>query len=391
MAAGIEVHRVKTQSPWFARRLAVLVISLACYARAAAPVNDTCAGALVISNSFPYLTPVVDLLDATTNGDPQIEPCFEGVVSRSVWYRFTPLVTADYTISTCTDTATTLLDTVMAIYTASGACNGFSLLACVDDDCGLRAAMAERLNAGTTYYIVVWNNGNTIFSSGTTVQLRVSPPPPVPNDLCAGALAVPGAGPFPYLTPVSDTRLAGVAGDPPVPACATPVGLDRSVWFRFTPAASGKYNFSLCGDTATTVYDTFLAIYQAASCSGPFTRIACNDDHCTFQSALTTNLVAGTTYYIVAWDPDPDRAVGESLIQLRVAGTVPRITSGRRLLDGSYELRFNVNFAQRYTVEAASDLLSLWSSIGTITNGSSVFVDTNAAPNPRRFYRLSTP
>jgi hypothetical protein len=75
---------------------------------------------------------------------------------------------------------------------------------------------------------------------------------------------------------------------------------------------------------------------------------------------------------------------------LRVAGTVPRITSGRRLPNG-YELRFNANFAQRYTVQAGNDLLGTWNSIGTITNGAPVFVDTNAIALPRRFYRLRTP
>ena len=361
---------------------------------AAPPVNDTCAGAIVISNAFPYLTPIVDVADATTNGDPVLPPigdCLSGPASRSIWYTFTPVVTTNYTISTCTDTTTTLPDTVMAIYLASGPCAGLSLFECADDACGIRAAIETVLEAGTTYYIVVWNSGNIVISGNTLVQLRVSPPILAANDTCAGAEQIPAAGPFPHLTAFADTRLAGRSGDPPGPSCNTPVGLDRSVWFRFTPGSSGQYNFSLCADTGTTVYDTFLAIYSASSCSGPFTRVACNDDACEFQSALATNLTAGTTYYIVAWDPDPERAVGESLIQLRVAGTVPQIASGRRLLNGQYELRFNANFAQRYTVQAANDLLGTWNSIGTITNGAAVFLDTNAMTFPRRFYRLRTP
>lgn len=379
----------------FLRRLigktAVLIATLLAWQiDAAPPVNDTCAGALVISNAFPYLTPIVDVADATTNGDPVLPPigdCLSGAASRSVWYTFTPLVTANYTISTCTDTATTLADTVMAIYLASGPCANFSLFECADDACGIRAAIETQLQAGTTYYIVVWNSGNVIISGNTLVQLRVSPPIVAANDTCAGAEQIPAAGPFPHLTAFADTRLAGRVGDPPNPACGA--AFDRSVWYRFAPAASGAYNFSLCTDTGTTIYDTVLAIYSATSCTGPFTRVACNDDACEFQSALTTNLTAGTTYYILAWDPD--HTTGESLIQLRVAGTVPRIASGRRLPGGSYELRFNANFAQRYTVQAGNDVLGTWNSIGTITNGAAVFVDTNAMTLPRRFYRLRTP
>jgi hypothetical protein len=378
-------------------RAIVLAAIVICAARihAAAPTNDTCAGAIVVPDNgpFPYLTPPVDVSGATTNGDPvlPLPQCRSGSVSHSIWYRFTPATTATYTISTCGDTVTSLPDTVMAVYTASGACGGFSLLDCADDTCGIRAAIELQLTAGTTYYIVVWNSGDTLlFPNATTVQLRVSPPPPVLNDTCAGAEVIPDSGPFPYLSSVADTRLAGKTGDPPSPNCAS-LTPDRSVWYRFTPAASGTYNFSLCNDTATTVYDTLLAIYSAPGCSGPFTRVACDDNACEFQSAITTNLTAGTTYYIVAWDPD--HTTGESLLQLRVATADPRITSARRLDNGSFELRFAANVSQSYTVEASPNLGSSWAQIGSVTptNSSPVFVDVNTSSFSRRFYRLRSP
>jgi len=373
---------------------AIVAVFCAATVYATAPANDTCTNALIVPNNgpFPYLTTPVDVLDAATNGDPVLPPigdCRSGSVSRSVWYRFTPAATANYTISTCTDTATTLPDTVMAIYTASGNCTGFSLFECADDACGIRAAIERQLNAGTTYYIVVWNSGDTIlFPNATTVQLRISPPQPVPNDTCAGAQAVPDSGPFPWLSPVADTRLAGKTGDPPAPTCAS-LTPDRSVWYRFTPTASGTYNFSLCTDTATSVYDTLLAIYSANSCSGPFTRVACNNDACEFQSAITTNLTAGTSYYIVAWDPD--HTTGESLIQLRVASAAPLLTSLTRVANG-FELRFTANVSQHYTVDATATFGAGWSQIGSVTptNSTAVFVDT-AAPPQQRFYRVRSP
>jgi hypothetical protein len=384
---------------FFARlvsRVAVVVAALATVnGFAAAPNNDLCANAIVVpaSGPFPVLTDPVVVSLATTNGDPAlppIGPCRSGSVSRSIWYRFTPSVTALYTVSTCTDTTTTL-DTLMAIYTASGNCTGFSLVDCGDDECGVRAAIETELNAGTTYYIVIWSSGSSIPAGNPAiVQLRISPPPTVPNDTCAGAVVIPDAGPFPYLAPASDTRLAGKVGDPPAPPCAGGA-LDRSVWYRFNPAASGTYTLSLCGDTGTSVYETYLAMYTAASCSGPFTLTACNDNACEFQSAITTNLTAGTTYYIVAWDPD--HTEGESLLQLRVANAVPRITSAARLPNGSYELSFGANVGQHYTVQAAPAITGTWANIGTLspTSGNAVFTDTNAATFTRRFYRLRSP
>jgi len=146
-----------------------------------------------------------------------------------------------------------------------------------------------------------------------------------PNDTCAGAEIVPGAGPFPYLSGTYDITDATIAGDPPVPSCQANVS--RSVWFRFAPTESGLYSFSLCGDapTTTTVADTVLAAYSASgSCAG-FSEIGggCDDDSCSvgdLQSTISSlQLTAGTTVYIVAWQfgntPPP---AGSSAVQLQV-------------------------------------------------------------------------
>jgi hypothetical protein len=84
---------------------------------AAAPPNDTQAGAQLIPGSgpFPYLTTPVDAAGATTLGDPATLVC-GNTVSRSVWYRFIPGETATYAISTCDDTGTTVANTVLGLY-----------------------------------------------------------------------------------------------------------------------------------------------------------------------------------------------------------------------------------------------------------------------------------
>ena len=65
---------------------------------------------------------------------------------------------------------------------------------------------------------------------------------PPPNDLCSGALVVPTAGPFPYLTPPVDILDATVTNDPPAASCQPFVG--RSVWFVFTPSVTTNYTIS---------------------------------------------------------------------------------------------------------------------------------------------------
>src|SRR5262245_54426460 len=81
---------------------------------------------------------------------------------------------------------------------------------------------------------------------------------PPANDTCAGAVIVPGSGPYPFLSPLVDLAEATTAGDPPPPTCQSNVS--RGVWFAFTPAIDNEYTFSLCPDapTGTTVDDTVL-------------------------------------------------------------------------------------------------------------------------------------
>src|SRR5262245_66569538 len=81
-----------------------------------------------------------------------------------------------------------------------------------------------------------------------------------PNDACAGAAAIPDAGPFPYLSAVYDVAEATTGGDPATPACQTSVS--RGVWFRFAPAVTTDYYFSLgaYAPTGTTLAATLLPV-----------------------------------------------------------------------------------------------------------------------------------
>lgn len=306
----------------------------------AAPSNDLCGAAELIPGGgpFPYLSSVVDITDAGTVGDPPSPSC-QSSVSRSVWYTFTPASTGAYTFSVCSDapTATTVEDTVLSLYFATGTCTGLAEVSggCDDDTCGagaLQSAIANiNLTAGTTYYIVAWSYGTAAPLPGAgSLQLRVvrnAPPGPAPpNDRCDGAELIPGGGPFPYSTSITaDLSSATTTGDPPAPSCQPNVS--RSIWYSFTPAVGGRYTFSVCADETmgTTVDDTVMAIYAAtAACSG-FLEVpaGCDDDSCASEAAQSRvtgiSLAAGTRYYIVVWKyATAAPAAGNTAVQLRV-------------------------------------------------------------------------
>ena len=295
----------------------------------APPFNDECSGAVSIPDTgpFPYLTPIVDITSASTNGDPEFPTC-GSTLSRSVWYRFSPDTSGMYGFSVCDDTATTVHDTVMALYQSLNGCSGpFSEIGCNDDACGLRSGMTAALTKGRVYYLVAWQFGTDAPLPGeTAMQVRVSKLLVPANDNCSGSIVIPGRGPFPHFTVISDLTLAGTNGDPSPPSCQA--NLSSSVWYQFTPATAAVYRISTCiGETATTLKDSVMAVYTSPGCGGPFVEVACNDDGCGSQAALTVSLAAGTAYRILVWVYDTTGPpIGGSDVQLRVARVLmPRV------------------------------------------------------------------
>ena len=234
---------------------------------------------------FPYLTPVVDITSATTNGDPVLDPSLFpiGTVSRSVWLKFIPQTAGTYSITTCSDegTSTTVPDTVMGIYTSASPCMGPYTLQGVlgDEDCGPgghQAAVTRDLAAGTTYYIVVWKYCDSGSCGSNSLQLKISPSATVANDTCATAKAVwlniPMAGTS--VNAKDDYRLSA-------PSCFTGIGQTassapgRDVVFRFTAPTSDNYSVRA---RSYNVAQQNLVLYATSSCpstGGVFTATEC--------------------------------------------------------------------------------------------------------------------
>jgi uncharacterized repeat protein (TIGR01451 family) len=309
-----------------------------------APANDQCAGAEVIPGAgpFPFTSAASDITAAGVAGDPPPNTC-QPDVSRSIWFSFTPAATGYYSFSLCADapSLTTVPDTVLALYSSSGACTGLSQVAggCDDDSCSVgdlqSIVTGHQLVAGQSYYVVAWQFGSAVPAPWEeTIQLVVThdgaPPAAPPNDQCGGAEAIPPAGPFPYLTAlVPDISSATTLGDPAGPSCQPDVS--RSLWYAFTPAASGAYSFSLCADgpTGTTVDDTVLALYSSSGTCAGLAELpaACADDTCAValgQSVISgATLTSGQTYYLVAWKFDlPAPLAGHTAVQMRVTQTL---------------------------------------------------------------------
>ncbi len=144
-----------------------------------------------------------------------------------------------------------------------------------------------------------------------------APPAPPTNDNCATAIAI---GALPFLAPAIDISLASNAetGDP-IFSCGT---VRRTIWYTFSPTLTGSYTFQTCTGSApaTTVVNTAIGVFSGDCATGTYTQEACNTNGCGTRSTVTTNLTAGTTYFVVLGRLGTDDPVppSESALSFRV-------------------------------------------------------------------------
>lgn len=308
--------------------LAMLLLCVPLQAAAPLSTNDTCATAVTIPGSgpFPYWTPVIDISNATTNGDPTL--LFEDgtnffnyqtSLTHSVWFKFTPTLTALYTLSLGADTVTTIDDTVLAVFTSTGgACAGATNLYDYADDPGpLHAALTTNFSAGVTYWIAAWVGPiEDVTNQTLNLQLRVTRPLVPTHDNCVGAIIIStNAGLTNVLTLTNDTTLATDGLNDPDVFCVSGF---RSVWYKFTPTNTAWYFFSNGADTATTIDDPAMALFVSASCPGSTaTAYQCNDVTLG-RDLISARLTNNVTYYLSVYDNSPDPVPGETSLQIRV-------------------------------------------------------------------------
>jgi len=194
----------------------------------------------------------------------------------------------------------------------------------------------------------------------------INPTATPPNDECSGAINIPGNAGFPVFSPVVDITEASIGGnEPPLPSCLEfdDTGVNRSVWFTFTPQDSGPFVISTCENTptATTVQDTVLTLYTSNGSCGGFVEVppngrtvfGCEDNNCdpdvNGQAVIATSLTANTTYYIVVreglnngYQAIDETGLGD--VQVRIERTALPARAGDVLIS---EFRLSANRSSR--------------------------------------------
>ena len=108
------------------------------------------------------------------------------------------------------------------------------------------------------------------------------------NDLFGSAVIVSGV-PFAATLSNIDATTEPLENVNP----CSPIG--ATVWYRFTPSASGVYQ----ADTFGSALDTVLAVYTGSALDS-LTNVGCNDDSGGLQSKVAFTATGGTMYHIQA-------------------------------------------------------------------------------------------
>jgi PKD repeat protein len=257
--------------------IALLILTVASLALAQ---SGTALAAALPNDDFANATPI-STLPFTVSGDlngttaEPGEPQFCSTQVQTIWYAFTPAVNT--TINADLNGSDSGVG--FSVYQSSG--SGFSsldFLGCV----GFGGSSTFTAQAGTTYYFQI----GSVQTGTANFQFHVQVIPPPANDDFANATPVSAV-------PFSDTVNHAIAAtiEPGEPFPCFGGNQSGSVWWAFTPSATGSYSASFEGVLVST-----LAAYQGTSLAD-LNQVGCG------SSVLTFHATAGVTYFIRAFGP----------------------------------------------------------------------------------------
>ena len=147
------------------------------------PPNDSCSGALVVTN-YPY-TNSQSTEFATAQGDPS-PGCTMGGFGRGLWYQFTAPSDGEMVVDTFGSSFKPSFETYV------GSCGSLTGIGCNDATIGTAAPVTNSVTAGMTYYILAGGYTNVAGASSGTLVLHLA--------------FTPAPGPPKILTPVLDSN-----------------------------------------------------------------------------------------------------------------------------------------------------------------------------------------
>jgi len=259
------------------------------------PVNDDCAGAVVLPLNGSCVNTTGNTVSATQSQAAIACTGFTGNADDDIWYRVDLAVPSDLNIRvSATGTA---MDPVVQLF--SGSCAGLTAQFCEDRSITGGSELISRSLGVGAYFIRVFHYGLGTGAGGghTICAFSTSPAPRPVNDDLTGALTVPFVvdcspqGPYTSLnaTRTHTNSLTPVVGNS-----------NDDVWFKFV-ATSGFVNITVQGGSG---YNPVLQMFEITgnkTVTGEFPAVN-NTAGNGSEEVIYYGLTVGATYFIRVYD-----------------------------------------------------------------------------------------
>ena len=232
----------------------------------AAPANDTCATAAVVS-TLPYSSGAIAIGGAGDDVDVGCNAPASTTTRGGVWFSYTPAAACTLSITQSDPTTAA----VIAVFT--GPCASPTQVLCAGNGF-VNENPTLSVQAGVTYRILVGRYEASTASPADQVNVGIDCVTPVANDACAQAETI-----VVDQTVFGTTATATSVGDGPGGTCgSTSVSVGKAVWYRFTPSSGGLYTFDGCSSAS----NIDLQLFTIGSCadSATWSQVACDLDSC---------------------------------------------------------------------------------------------------------------
>jgi|GEM_PF-6894746 len=261
--------------------------------------NDDCANALTLYSHPDCINTLCSVDFATPDNFTVVPSCDDfsppdSIEGAGVFFTFTPVMTADYTI---TVTPTGELDAVLVVY--EGGCGVLQEVTCEDTPggVGVITVLQANLAAGITYTIRVYDYGQwapPIGMGGFNICITGPPSPPGP----------------PQAKPATDIQQAGFTANWKTPSGADGYRLDVAADSNFTGYVPGyedkdvgnAASHAVTGLTGNTTYYYRVRAYNLGGISGNSNAIMVSTAYLQLTGCPSVDLPSGEGSFVLSVD-----------------------------------------------------------------------------------------
>lgn len=264
------------------------------------PVNDNCNAALsLVVNADFSCAEFTSGTNLGATASPQSSIGVSGTPNNDVWYSFVAESTSHRVtlMSIVAIAPGTSTDMAMAVYDATGGCEGLTFVDTSDPN----VLDLTDLVAGTTYYVRVYGWSSTVSSMTFNICVGTPPPPPASDD-CLNATAIEVDVMFCDGTNNNGNN-AGATDSGVDPAECFDYG-ENDVWFSFVvPEGTATVDIST-EFLGGTLLDTEIALYSG-TCDALVEEDCAQDGTVELSNGFSWNstisdapVTVGETYYV---------------------------------------------------------------------------------------------